>query len=178
MGWGGVGCWGAVSRSERRGHLACTYACLPAVTSLQAAPLPAATIRSRQPPRHSLHPAPDPRPPPGADVSKLEAAAAAGGKAAATKGVPRSDCVLLVKNLPYSSSEEELEALFGAMGALGCVAVVYLAWLARAAWVAGSCGPAAQHVPGVWAGCGLRTTSCCLQHGVRPRLRPPPGPAS
>ena len=53
---------------------------------------------------------------PGADVSKLEAAAAAGGKAAATKGVARSDAVLVVKNLPYSASEAELEAMFGAVG--------------------------------------------------------------
>lgn len=52
----------------------------------------------------------------GADVAKLEAAAAAGGKAAATKGVARSDSVLVVKNLPFSASEEELETMFGAIG--------------------------------------------------------------
>lgn len=55
-------------------------------------------------------------PAPGADVSKLEAAAAAGGKAAASKAVARSDSVLVVKNLPFSASEAELEALFGAVG--------------------------------------------------------------
>lgn len=55
----------------------------------------------------------------GADVSKLEAAAAAGGKAAASKAVARSDSVLVVKNLPFSASEEELETLFGAVGPLG-----------------------------------------------------------
>ena len=55
-------------------------------------------------------------PPAGADVSTLEAAAAAGGKAAATKAVARSDSVLIVKNLPFSSSLEELETMFGAAG--------------------------------------------------------------
>ena len=45
--------------------------------------------------------------PTGADVSKLEAAAAAGGKAAASKAVARSDSVLVVKNLPFSASEAE-----------------------------------------------------------------------
>lgn len=57
-----------------------------------------------------------PIPAPGADISKLEAAAAAGGKAAASKAVARSDSVLVVKNLPFSASEAELEALFGAVG--------------------------------------------------------------
>lgn len=52
----------------------------------------------------------------GVDVAKLEAAAAAGGKAAASKAVARSDSVLVVKNLPFSASEAELEALFGAIG--------------------------------------------------------------
>ena len=52
----------------------------------------------------------------GASLELLEAAAASSGKAAATKAVPRSDSVLLVKNLPYSASEAELEALFGAVG--------------------------------------------------------------
>ena len=59
---------------------------------------------------------PPTRPPAGADVSALEAAAAAGGKAAATKAVARSDSVLIVKNLPFSSSLEELETMFGAAG--------------------------------------------------------------
>jgi len=39
----------------------------------------------------------------GIDVGKLEAAAAASGKAAASKAVARSDQIVLVKNLPYSS---------------------------------------------------------------------------
>eukprot|EP00983_Pelagomonas_calceolata_P027115 852734-Pelagomonas_calceolata.AAC.3 len=39
----------------------------------------------------------------GVDVSKLEAAAAASGKAAAVKAVARSDRTVLVKNLPYSA---------------------------------------------------------------------------
>lgn len=70
------------------------------------------------PPTHSCPPSHPllPPGPAGADVAKLEAAAAAGGKAAATKGVARSDAVLLVKNLPFSASEEELEAMFGAVG--------------------------------------------------------------
>ncbi|PRW58148.1 Multiple RNA-binding domain-containing 1 [Chlorella sorokiniana] len=55
----------------------------------------------------------------GADVTKLEAAAAAGGKAAASKAVARSDSVLVIKNLPFSASLEELETLFGAVGPLG-----------------------------------------------------------
>eukprot|EP00887_Chlorella_sp_A99_P005214 scaffold1.g5214.t1 len=49
----------------------------------------------------------------GADVGKLEEAAAAAGRAAATKAVPRSDSVLLVKNLPFSATLGELESLFG-----------------------------------------------------------------
>jgi hypothetical protein len=53
----------------------------------------------------------------GADVAALEAAAAAGGKAAAaSRGVARSDRVLVVKNLPFSASLEELETLFGGIG--------------------------------------------------------------
>ena len=48
----------------------------------------------------------------GVDTSKLEAAAAASGKASETQSVARSPTVLLVKNLPYSTSEEELEEMF------------------------------------------------------------------
>ena len=50
------------------------------------------------------------------DISKLEAAAAAAGKASETKSVARSPTSLLVKNLPYSTTEEELEELFGRCG--------------------------------------------------------------
>ncbi|GAX79039.1 hypothetical protein CEUSTIGMA_g6479.t1 [Chlamydomonas eustigma] len=52
----------------------------------------------------------------GVDTSKLEASAAASGKASETKSVSRSPNVLLVKNLPFSATEEELEELFGRCG--------------------------------------------------------------
>ena len=60
----------------------------------------------------------------GVDVEALENAAAAAGKgkksngsaAAAAAAVVRSDCILLVKNLPYSADAGELEALFSGMG--------------------------------------------------------------
>lgn len=55
----------------------------------------------------------------GASVDVLEAAAAAVGRASQRSSVPRSDTVLLVKNLPYSASQEELEGLFGGVGPLG-----------------------------------------------------------
>ena len=90
--------------------------------------------------------------PAGADGSKLEAAAAAGGKAAASKGVARSDSVLLVKNLPYSASEAELEALFGAMGARG-------AGRGRAAGAAHAC-----------RGCGLLAARPSQQRLLHRRL--------
>ncbi len=45
----------------------------------------------------------------GVDVAALEAAAAAGGRAAAKTAVARSPTTLLVKNLPYTASEAELE---------------------------------------------------------------------
>ncbi len=66
----------------------------------------------------------------GADVTKLEAAASAGGKAAASKAVARSDSVLVVKNLPFSASQEELETLFGAVGEW----CGELAWEVRCWW--------------------------------------------
>ena len=52
----------------------------------------------------------------GVDVEALEGAAAASGKAAAQKHVERSGTALLVKNLPYTASEAELQvtALGGA----------------------------------------------------------------
>ncbi len=45
----------------------------------------------------------------GVDVAALEAAAAAGGAAAKSSAVARSSSTLLVKNLPYSATEAELE---------------------------------------------------------------------
>jgi multiple RNA-binding domain-containing protein 1 len=68
----------------------------------------------------------------GVDVAKLEEAAASaargkGAAAAAAAGrgadAPRSDRVLLVKNLPFSASEGDLEALFGGVGSLARVAL-------------------------------------------------------
>lgn len=44
----------------------------------------------------------------GVAVETLEAAAAAGGHAAVHTSVPRSPSTLLVKNLPYSASEDKL----------------------------------------------------------------------
>lgn len=56
----------------------------------------------------------------GVDVAALEAAAAAAGKGAAAAApgarLERSDRVLLVKNLPYSAEEGDLEALFARAG--------------------------------------------------------------
>ena len=50
----------------------------------------------------------------GVDVEALEGAAAASGKAAAQKHVERSGTALLVKNLPYTASEAELQvSIFG-----------------------------------------------------------------
>ena len=49
---------------------------------------------------------------PGVDVTKLETAAAAAGKGGTSMGpVARSSTVLLVKNLPYSATEQELEVI-------------------------------------------------------------------
>ena len=45
----------------------------------------------------------------GVDVEALEGAAAASGKAAAQQHVERSGTALLVKNLPYTASEAELQ---------------------------------------------------------------------
>ena len=45
----------------------------------------------------------------GVNVDALEGAAAASGKAAAQKRVERSSTALLVKNLPYTASEMELQ---------------------------------------------------------------------
>lgn len=47
----------------------------------------------------------------GVNVDTLEAAAAAGGRQAAQggKAIPRSSTALLVKNLPYSANERELQ---------------------------------------------------------------------
>jgi multiple RNA-binding domain-containing protein 1 len=40
-------------------------------------------------------------------------------QASSSKSVERSPTALLVKNLPYSASEEELEELFGKFGQVG-----------------------------------------------------------
>ena len=45
----------------------------------------------------------------GVNVESLEEAAAASGRAAAATAVARSATTLLVKNLPYSASEAELQ---------------------------------------------------------------------
>lgn len=55
----------------------------------------------------------------GVDVSKLEAASAASGRASATQSVARSSNTLLVKNLPYSADEATLVELFGRYGPIG-----------------------------------------------------------
>jgi len=55
----------------------------------------------------------------GVDVEALENAAAAAGKGKKGRekiSVIRSDTILLVKNLPYSADEEELETIFAAIG--------------------------------------------------------------
>ena len=66
-----------------------------------------------QPVTRSTHPCA------GVDVSALEAAAAAGGTAAKQgASVPRSPTTLLLKNLPWSTTREELEALCGRVGGL------------------------------------------------------------
>lgn len=55
----------------------------------------------------------------GVDVAALEAAAAAGGSAAKQgASVERSSTTLLLKNLPWTASREELEALCGRAGGL------------------------------------------------------------
>ena len=51
-------------------------------------------------------------------VDVLEGAAAASGKASSTHSVQRSPVCLIVKNLPYSTSEEDLVELFGGSGQL------------------------------------------------------------
>ncbi|CAL8464375.1 g3910 [Coccomyxa elongata] len=54
----------------------------------------------------------------GVDVAALEAAAAAAGKSAARAAVARSPTTLLVKNLPYTATEAELQETFGKFGAI------------------------------------------------------------
>ena len=54
----------------------------------------------------------------GVSVDVLEGAAAASGKAASSHTVQRSPVCLIVKNLPYSTSEEDLVELFGGSGQL------------------------------------------------------------
>ncbi len=52
----------------------------------------------------------------GVDVVALEAAAAAAGKSAARAAVARSPTTLLIKNLPYTATEAELQ-----VGAVHCL---------------------------------------------------------
>lgn len=52
------------------------------------------------------------------DVHKLEAAAAASGKASSNVALPRSNTTLIVKNLPFSTSQEDLRSLFSASGTI------------------------------------------------------------
>ena len=56
--------------------------------------------------------------PAGVSVDVLEGAAAASGKASSNQTVQRSSVCLIVKNLPYSTSEEDLVELFGSSGQL------------------------------------------------------------
>ena len=49
-------------------------------------------------------------------MDALEAAAAASGKASNTHSVARSPVCLLVKNLPFSATVEDLTELFGGSG--------------------------------------------------------------
>ena len=57
----------------------------------------------------------------GVNIKALEVAAQASGKKAAKKSVARSQNVILVKNLPYQTSEKDLTLLFGKHGSLGRV---------------------------------------------------------
>jgi RNA recognition motif-containing protein len=52
----------------------------------------------------------------GVNVAALDAAAEASGSAATSKSVARSTTVLLVKNLPYSCTEDEIHDLFAKFG--------------------------------------------------------------
>ena len=52
----------------------------------------------------------------GVNVAALEAAAAAAGHGAAPAPLPRSKTALLVKNLPYASTEAELQVRGGGPG--------------------------------------------------------------
>ncbi|KFM27346.1 Multiple RNA-binding domain-containing protein 1 [Auxenochlorella protothecoides] len=52
----------------------------------------------------------------GVDVDALEAAAAAAGKQDKGPDVARSDRAILIKNLPWSTSEDELQSLFAESG--------------------------------------------------------------
>ncbi|UPR01955.1 multiple RNA-binding domain-containing protein [Chloropicon primus] len=55
----------------------------------------------------------------GVSITALEAAAEASGKKAAKKTVERNQSVILVKNLPYQTTEKDLTLLFGKYGSLG-----------------------------------------------------------
>ena len=83
----------------------------------------------------------------GAAVDLLESAASAAGKGSQQhqRAVARSETVLLVKNLPYSATEAELEALFGALGKYSLGAKV---------WGGGAQGQDPRK--GLWAGLSWR----------------------
>jgi hypothetical protein len=57
----------------------------------------------------------------GVNVAALDAAAEASGSAAISKSVARSTTVLLVKNLPYSCTEDEIHDLFAKFGVVRVV---------------------------------------------------------
>lgn len=77
-------------------------------------PLSTTSYRPLLPP--SWHAPPHPSPSPGVNIPALEAAASASGKASESKTIARSPTVLLVKNLPYTAVEQELDELFGKWG--------------------------------------------------------------
>jgi multiple RNA-binding domain-containing protein 1 len=57
----------------------------------------------------------------GVNVGALEAAAAASGSAANEGPVARSKTTLIIKNLPYACTEDELHDLFQKFGGAQCV---------------------------------------------------------
>lgn len=78
-------------------------------------------------------------------MEKLEEAAAASGKAAGSKAVERSPTTLLVKNLPYSVTLQELQ-----VRATPAIQNLNAAW----------CQPSAE-CP---ISCGSGSESCCHRH--------------
>lgn len=72
-------------------------------------------------------------PPTGVAVEKLEEAAAASGKAADSKAVERSPSTLLVKNLPYTVTLQELQVPHRRARAHWC-ATRHVAFLTMRRW--------------------------------------------